>query len=178
MLKGYLPSLWLFLSLSGPHLGYLCSANKLFCSGMWLFKKFTAGALQPHLYDCATRAQKLGPNLDLACTSNPAPMSHSSSDADNRCVIFDDLDFEHWQSPTGEGAEWLVLQHKRSLVFVVPPGLPQCCWRLTCAITLTSCPAACSSTDAAKPVSTSRLKALVRRTHACGSSTSCFLCKD
>jgi hypothetical protein len=44
VLKAYLPSLWLFLSLSGPHLGYLCSANKLFCSGMWLFKKFTAGA--------------------------------------------------------------------------------------------------------------------------------------
>jgi len=43
VLKTYLPSLWLFLSLSGPHLGYLCSANKLFCSGMWLFKKFTAG---------------------------------------------------------------------------------------------------------------------------------------
>ena len=43
VLKAYLPALWLFLSLSGPHLGYLCSANKLFCSGMWLFKKFTAG---------------------------------------------------------------------------------------------------------------------------------------
>ena len=43
VLQAYLPLLWLFLSLSGPHLGYLCSANKLFCSGMWLFKKFTAG---------------------------------------------------------------------------------------------------------------------------------------
>ena len=45
VLKAYLPALWLFLSLSGPHLGYLCSPNKLFCSGMWLFKKFTAGAV-------------------------------------------------------------------------------------------------------------------------------------
>ena len=43
IMKPYLPLLWLFLSLSGPHLGYLCSANKIFCSGMWLFKKFTAG---------------------------------------------------------------------------------------------------------------------------------------
>ncbi|KAL0029608.1 hypothetical protein WJX79_007819 [Trebouxia sp. C0005] len=73
VLKAYLPSLWLFLSLSGPHLGYLCSANKLFCSGMWLFKKFTAGRTlheltftdSPELKDCYLHNLAAAPSLTL-----------------------------------------------------------------------------------------------------------------
>ncbi|KAL0053468.1 hypothetical protein WJX82_006088 [Trebouxia sp. C0006] len=73
VLKAYLPSLWLFLSLSGPHLGYLCSANKLFCSGMWLFKKFTAGRTlheltftdAPELKDCYLHNLAAAPSLTL-----------------------------------------------------------------------------------------------------------------
>ncbi|KAL0033798.1 hypothetical protein WJX77_005511 [Trebouxia sp. C0004] len=73
VLKVYLPCLWLFLSLSGPHLGYLCSANKLFCSGMWLFKKFTAGRTlheltftdAPELQECYLHNLAAAPSLTL-----------------------------------------------------------------------------------------------------------------
>lgn len=73
VLKAYLPTLWLFLSLSGPHLGYLCSANKLFCSGMWLFKKFTAGALSSHTFLTAQPVQ----------TSEPGPNQYTLKHRDN-----------------------------------------------------------------------------------------------
>ena len=66
IMKPYLPLLWLFLSLSGPHLGYLCSANKIFCSGMWLFKKFTAGT-HTHLHRPCFNAQLLQCGLSLFC---------------------------------------------------------------------------------------------------------------
>ncbi|KAK9815810.1 hypothetical protein WJX72_009932 [[Myrmecia] bisecta] len=42
-MQPFLPQLWLFLSISGPHLGYLCSSNRLFCSGLWLLKSFQQG---------------------------------------------------------------------------------------------------------------------------------------
>lgn len=38
-MKPYLSNLHTFLSISGPHLGYLYSSNALFNSGLWLFKK-------------------------------------------------------------------------------------------------------------------------------------------
>jgi len=38
-MKPYLSNLYTFLSISGPHLGYLYSSNALFNSGLWLFKK-------------------------------------------------------------------------------------------------------------------------------------------
>ncbi|XP_057849810.1 uncharacterized protein LOC131060560 isoform X2 [Cryptomeria japonica] len=38
-MKPYLNNLYTFLSISGPHLGYLYSTNTLFNSGLWLFKK-------------------------------------------------------------------------------------------------------------------------------------------
>lgn len=38
-MKPYLNNLYTFLSISGPHLGYLYSSNTLFNSGLWLFKK-------------------------------------------------------------------------------------------------------------------------------------------
>lgn len=38
-MKPYLSNLYTFLSVSGPHLGYLYSSNALFNSGLWLFKK-------------------------------------------------------------------------------------------------------------------------------------------
>lgn len=99
VLKAYLPSLWLFLSLSGPHLGYLCSANKLFCSGMWLFKKFTAGVLL-HLSDFSDRT-KLRTRSQPADISNSTFMSCTSGDADSHCIMFGDLNFKHLQIPTG-----------------------------------------------------------------------------
>ena len=84
VLKAYLPSLWLFLSLSGPHLGYLCSANKLFCSGMWLFKKFTAGAppcFLPHAplseFVCVCKQKSKGIRSNLTATSvHVSPVWH------------------------------------------------------------------------------------------------------
>ncbi|GMI82744.1 hypothetical protein like AT1G58350 [Hibiscus trionum] len=39
-MEPYLRYLHTYLSLSGPHLGYLYSANSLFNSGLWLLKKF------------------------------------------------------------------------------------------------------------------------------------------
>ena len=38
-MKPYLKNLYTFMSISGPHLGYLYSSNTLFSSGLWLFKK-------------------------------------------------------------------------------------------------------------------------------------------
>eukprot|EP01018_Ginkgo_biloba_P031848 Gb_35845 [translate_table: standard] len=38
-MKPYLNNLYTFLSISGPHLGYLYSSNTLFSSGLWLLKK-------------------------------------------------------------------------------------------------------------------------------------------
>lgn len=38
-MKPYLNNLHTFMSVSGPHLGYLYSSNTLFSSGLWLFKK-------------------------------------------------------------------------------------------------------------------------------------------
>eukprot|EP01018_Ginkgo_biloba_P018492 Gb_06821 [translate_table: standard] len=38
-MKPYLNNLYTFLSISGPHLGYMYSSNALFNSGLWLFKK-------------------------------------------------------------------------------------------------------------------------------------------
>lgn len=67
-LKPYLGRMWLFVSLSGPHLGYLCAPNKLFCSGMWLFKKFTAGRHQPFCCTCSEIVPaKFGQSYPWAC---------------------------------------------------------------------------------------------------------------
>lgn len=38
-MKPYLKNLYTYMSISGPHLGYLYSSNTLFSSGLWLFKK-------------------------------------------------------------------------------------------------------------------------------------------
>ncbi|KAH9325955.1 hypothetical protein KI387_006133, partial [Taxus chinensis] len=38
-MKPYLNNLYTFLSISGPHMGYLYSSNALFNSGLWIFKK-------------------------------------------------------------------------------------------------------------------------------------------
>lgn len=38
-MEPYLRYLYTYVSLSGPHLGYLYSSNSLFNSGMWLLKK-------------------------------------------------------------------------------------------------------------------------------------------
>ena len=37
-MQPFLQYLWMFLSISGPHLGYLTPSNKLFSSGLWLLK--------------------------------------------------------------------------------------------------------------------------------------------
>lgn len=39
-MEPYLRFLYTYVSVSGPHLGYLYSANSLFNSGLWLLKKF------------------------------------------------------------------------------------------------------------------------------------------
>lgn len=40
MMEPYLRFLYTYVSISGPHLGYLYSSNSLFNSGLWLLKKF------------------------------------------------------------------------------------------------------------------------------------------
>ncbi|XP_057501083.1 uncharacterized protein LOC130785064 isoform X3 [Actinidia eriantha] len=40
IMEPYLRHLYTYLSISGPHLGYLYSSNSLFNSGLWLLKKF------------------------------------------------------------------------------------------------------------------------------------------
>ncbi|KAI4339787.1 hypothetical protein MLD38_024690 [Melastoma candidum] len=40
IMEPYLPYLYTYMSVSGPHLGYLYSSNSLFNSGLWLLKKF------------------------------------------------------------------------------------------------------------------------------------------
>ncbi|XP_044511003.1 protein FAM135B-like isoform X2 [Mangifera indica] len=40
IMEPYLRHLYTYVSLSGPHLGYLYSSNSLFNSGLWLLKKF------------------------------------------------------------------------------------------------------------------------------------------
>lgn len=40
IMEPYLRFLHTYVSVSGPHLGYLYSSNSLFNSGMWLLKKF------------------------------------------------------------------------------------------------------------------------------------------
>eukprot|EP00249_Psilotum_nudum_P021203 c28018_g1_i1 orf=264-2459(-) len=44
VMEPFLQYLYTFLSISGPHLGYLYSSNALFNSGFWLLKKFKASA--------------------------------------------------------------------------------------------------------------------------------------
>lgn len=39
IMEPYLRHLYTYVSISGPHLGYLYSSNSLFNSGMWLLKK-------------------------------------------------------------------------------------------------------------------------------------------
>ncbi|KAL4301485.1 hypothetical protein AHAS_Ahas17G0305600 [Arachis hypogaea] len=39
LMEPYLRYLYTYMSISGPHLGYLYSSNSLFNSGLWLFKK-------------------------------------------------------------------------------------------------------------------------------------------
>lgn len=39
-MEPYLRYLYTYISISGPHLGYLYSSNSLFNSGLWLLKKF------------------------------------------------------------------------------------------------------------------------------------------
>lgn len=38
-MEPYLRYLYTYMSISGPHLGYLYSSNSLFNSGLWLLKK-------------------------------------------------------------------------------------------------------------------------------------------
>lgn len=38
-MEPYLRYLYTYISISGPHLGYLYSSNSLFNSGLWLLKK-------------------------------------------------------------------------------------------------------------------------------------------
>ncbi|XP_024525450.1 uncharacterized protein LOC9659903 [Selaginella moellendorffii] len=45
----YLKYLYTFLSISGPHLGYLYSSNPLFNSGLWILKKWKGSALMHQL---------------------------------------------------------------------------------------------------------------------------------
>lgn len=40
MMEPYLRYLYTYVSISGPHLGYMYSSNSLFNSGLWLLKKF------------------------------------------------------------------------------------------------------------------------------------------
>ncbi|XP_021910011.1 protein FAM135B-like isoform X3 [Carica papaya] len=40
IMEPYLRYLYTYISISGPHLGYLYSSNSLFSSGLWLLKKF------------------------------------------------------------------------------------------------------------------------------------------
>lgn len=40
IMEPYLRHLYTYVSLCGPHLGYLYSSNSLFNSGLWLLKKF------------------------------------------------------------------------------------------------------------------------------------------
>ena len=42
LMKPFLEYLHTFLSISGPHLGYMYSSNTLFNSGLWLLKKLKA----------------------------------------------------------------------------------------------------------------------------------------
>ena len=39
IMEPYLRYLYTYVSISGPHLGYLYSSNSLFNSGLWLLKK-------------------------------------------------------------------------------------------------------------------------------------------
>lgn len=39
-MEPYLRYLYTYVSISGPHLGYMYSSNSLFNSGLWLLKKF------------------------------------------------------------------------------------------------------------------------------------------
>ncbi|XP_029144542.2 uncharacterized protein [Arachis hypogaea] len=49
LMEPYLRYLYTYMSISGPHLGYLYSSNSLFNSGLWLFKKLKGTQCIHHL---------------------------------------------------------------------------------------------------------------------------------
>lgn len=72
-LKPYLGLLWLYISVSGPHLGYLYSTNRLFDSGLWFLKSWRNAAVlhqltfsdAPRMEDCYLYRLAMASGLSL-----------------------------------------------------------------------------------------------------------------